>query len=292
MSRARVKVSERNPTRKNDALLMRAATPLDQPRAIGAARVSSKSTFKGSTIENLRHSGALKLLFPQGRQHLEAIIINTAGGITGGDVFSISAEAGDGSTLTLSTQAAERAYGAQPGQEGQLTTQLNVGANASLYWLPQETILYNQCNLRRRLRADLAQHSRFLMVEPIVFGRQAMGEALHDAVFRDRIEIRRNGKLLYLDGLKLYGDVAAKLGRPATGNGTRAMASVVWVAPEARGALETSRSLIGTAGGASMLQYDVMVMRLLAEDSFELRRVLVPLLENLTKNALPQSWRL
>ena len=271
---------------------MRAATPLDQPRAIGRAMVSSKRGLAGSTIENLRHSGALKLLFPRGKKHLEAIVVNTAGGITGGDDFSINATAGAGSALTLSTQAAERAYGAQPGQSGLLTTQLTVQPNATLHWLPQETILYENCRLQRRLRADVTHGARFLMVEPVVFGRHAMGETLRDAAFRDRIEIWQDGRPLYLDGVKLQGDVAAALDRPAISNGARAMASLVWVAPEARGALDVARSLMDTAGGASLLRNDVLVIRLLASDSFELRRRLVPLLDHLTKNALPQSWRL
>lgn len=254
--------------------------------------VSSKLAPNGSVIENLRHSGALKLLFPQGKHHLEAIVVNTAGGITGGDSFSIKAEATEGSALILSTQAAERAYGAQPGQTGRLTTRLVVRNNATLHWLPQETILYEHSALHRRLSADLAPTARFLMAEPVIFGRQAMGETLQDAEFRDRVEIRRAGKLLYQDGVKLKGDVATKLERPAVANGARAMANLIWVAPEAGGALELSRSLIGAAGGASMLGDDVMVMRLLASDSFELRRRLVPLLDHLTKNALPQSWRL
>lgn len=271
---------------------MRAATPLDQPRAIGRAMVSSKTGARGSVIDGLRQSGALKVLFPHGKQHLEAVLINTAGGITGGDTFTIDATAGAGSTLTLSTQAAERAYGAQDGQTGELTTHLAVDSGARLNWLPQETILFNHSSLRRRLTADLAPDARFLMVEPVLFGRHAMGETLQNALFHDQIKIRRNGKRIYLDGCRLTGNIASQLQRPALAAGARAMASLVWIAPEARGALDATRALIGTAGGASMLRDDMMVVRLLAADGYELRRSLVPLLDRLTQNTLPQSWRL
>lgn len=271
---------------------MRAATPLDQPRAIGRAMVSSKQSTRGSVIDGLRQSGAYKVLFPHGKDHLEAILINTAGGITGGDSFAIEASAGSGSTLTLSTQAAERAYGAHPGQAGSLTTRLVVKEDATLNWLPQETILFENSALHRKLRADLAGTARFLMVEPVIFGRQAMGETLRNAEFCDRIEIRRSRKMLYLDGCHLAGDISAQLERPGLGRGAHAMASLVWVAPEARGALEATRNLIGTSGGASMLHDDVMVVRLLAQDGFELRQSLVPLLDRLTQKKLPQSWRL
>lgn len=278
--------------RKLCAVLKRAATPLDQPRAIGRAMVSSKTSPRGSVIGGLRQAGALKLLFPRRAEALEAIVINTAGGITGGDRFDLEATAGAGSTLTITTQAAERAYRAQPGQIGRFRTQLRVDAGATLNWLPQETILYENASFSRSLCANLTANARFLMVEPVLFGRKAMGENLHSAMFRDHIDIRRDGHPLYRDGLRLDGDIAATLDRPGVAGGARAMASLVWIAPEARGALDTIRDLIGRAGGASMVREDVMVLRLLGEDGFALRRCLVPVLDRLTRNTLPQSWRL
>lgn len=271
---------------------MRAATPLDQPRAIGAARVSSKKTAQGSGLDGLRQSGALKLLFPKGRAHLEGIIINTAGGITGGDRFEIEASAGPNSHLNLTTQAAERAYRAQPGQIGNVTNTLSIAQEASLFWLPQETILYDQAALNRKLTVEMHQTSQFVMVEPVLFGRRAMGEDVYDIVFEDRVDIRRDGISVFKDGVSLRGDVRRALDRPAIGNGARAMASLVWVAPQSEGALEKIRSLIGSSGGASMLASDILVLRLLAEDGHALRRSLVPVLDLITKDTLPLSWRL
>ncbi len=271
---------------------MRIATPLDQPRAIGAAKVSAKYRDGGSHIGDLRQSGALRVLFPRLKEHVEAVLINTAGGITGGDRFRIDACAGENSRLTLTTQAAERAYRAQAGQTGALVTHLKAAEGSVLHWLPQETILYEGAALQRSLRADLAPGARFLMVEPVLFGRRAMGEELHDASFTDRVDIRRAGTPLYRDGLSLSGDIAAHLDRPAIAGGARAMANLVWVAPEAEGALDGLRDLIGACGGASLLRPGLLVARLLAEDGYALRRALLPCLDRLTGNTLPQSWRL
>lgn len=271
---------------------MRAATPLDQPRAIGNARLSTKLGPHGTCIDALRQSGALKLLFPRNPNYVEAIIVNTAGGITGGDDFKISASAGADTRTTLTTQAAERVYRAQPDQVGRLTTSLSVATGATLHWVPQETILYDQANLERRLTVDLAPDARLVMAEAVVFGRQAMGERLQQARFSDRIEIRRAGVPLYRDGTELHGNIAQELDRPAVAAGARAMATLVWVAKEAEGHLTRIRDLIGVTGGASMIQHDTMTVRLLAEDSFALRRCLVPVLDLMTENALPLSWRL
>ncbi|WP_299679184.1 urease accessory protein UreD [uncultured Roseobacter sp.] len=271
---------------------MQAATLLDQPRAIGSATVSSKCRQGRSCIDTLHQAGALKLVFPRNACDVEGVLINTAGGMTGGDRFDIAATAGEGSNLTLTTQAAERAYRAQSKQIGRIRTRLSVESGAQLHWLPQETILYEGSALSRRLDVDMAADSRFLMVEPVIFGRRAMGEQLRSAMFRDRIDVRRDGLLIYRDGVLLEGDIEAKLDRPAIGAGARAMANLVLVAPEAEGMLPAVRQFLGPAGGASLLQPDLLVARCLAPDGFELRKRLVPLLDRLTHNRLPMSWRL
>lgn len=271
---------------------MSAATPLDQPRAIGAAKVSTKTGPHGSCIDGLRQSGALKLLFPHNKTHVEATVINTAGGITGGDHFDVRAAAGSGSKLTVTTQAAERVYKAQANQTGRLRTRLVAERDATLFWLPQETILYDRSALDRRLRVNLDRTSRFLMVEPILFGRRAMGEDVDNLRFRDHIDIRCNDRPIYRDGVFLKGPVAQQLDRPAIGNGARALASIVWHAPNALGQLKAVRDLLPASAGASMLSDNLMVMRLLAKDGYLLRRCLLPVLDLLTLNTLPQCWRL
>jgi urease accessory protein len=271
---------------------MRAPTPLDQPRAIGAAYVRAKKTAAGSAIDGLRQSGAYKVLFPRQTRVLEGIVINTAGGVTGGDSFELQAIAGSGSRLTITTQAAERGYAAQAGQKGRISTTLKAESQSALCWLPQETILYNGAAIDRKLVVEIDRDARFLMVEPILFGRHAMGEDVTKLAFRDRVIIRRAGRPLYRDGLNLTGNQAEQMDRPAIGQGARAMASLVYVAPDAAGRLDTLRDHLGAKGGASMLGEDVLVARVLAEDGFDLRRSLIPVLENLTENTLPQSWRL
>lgn len=271
---------------------MQAATLLDQPRAVGAAVVSSKWQDGCSRLDSVYQAGALKIVFPRNHGQVEAVLVNTAGGITGGDRFDVTATAGAQSHLTLTTQAAERAYRAQPGQTGRVSTQLQVGADARLDWLPQETILFEGCALSRRLDVEIAPSGRFLMVEPVIFGRGAMGEELRAAQFRDRVLLRRADEVIYQDGVSLSGDIATALDRPAIAGGARAMANLVLVGPEAEGALHRVREMIGPLSGASLLRPDVLVARLLAKDSYVLRQRLVPLLDDLTNDTLPRSWRL
>ncbi|MFY0635090.1 MAG: urease accessory protein UreD [Vannielia sp.] len=266
-----------------------------QPRAEGAARVSARPCPRtGGRIGALRMSGALKLLFPRGTGALQAMSVNSAGGITGGDRFRLEAEAEAGAALSVTTQAAERAYRAQPGEVGEVSVRLKAGAGASLHWLPQETILFQACALRRRLRAELAGDARLLLCEPVVFGRTAMGERLSEGWFSDRVEIFRDGARLFADATRLEGDITAQLAGPATGAGAKAMAMVVYVAPDAEHQRDALRAALPeeALAGASLIAQDVMVARFLAPDGFGLRRLLMPALDRLSGNTLPRSWRL
>lgn len=262
------------------------------PRAKGIARVSAKRSGARSMLDGLHQSGALKLLFPRNPLICEAIAINTSGGVTGGDSFHLTAAAGQGAHLCLTTQAAERAYRALSDEVGHVVTDLQVADDATLFWLPQELILFQGSSLCRRLNVDLAPSARFLMIEPVIFGRTAMGEIVTQAQFDDRIEIRRDGVPLYLDAMRLSDDPSATLARPAVANGARAMASLVYVAPDAEAALPHIRAHLPETGGASLLHKDVLTLRLVTPCSHSLRRALLPILDHLTGDALPRSWRL
>ncbi|WP_235604680.1 urease accessory protein UreD [Sulfitobacter sp. EhC04] len=244
-------------------------------------------------LANLRQSGAMKLVLPRVfRPDVEAVIVNTAGGVTGGDRLHLDAAAGPGACLTLSTQAAERIYRAQPGEVGCIETRLTVAAGARVNWLPQETILFDHAALNRRLTVDLANDASLLMVETLVFGRAAMGEVLHAAHLRDRIRINRDGAPVYLDGIALDGDVQAHLARPAIAGGAGAVATLVFVSTQAEAQLGPLRALLPDTAAASLLPGGVLVARLLATDSFELRRTLIPALMLLNTGHLPMNWRL
>jgi urease accessory protein len=266
------------------------ATPPQRTR--GRLHVGAALRAGRTRIDALEQSGALKAVFPRSPGRLDAVTMNTAGGITGGDRLSVSATAGAGAALCLTTQAAERAYRADGPVPGRVDTRLRAGAGARLLWLPQELILYDGCALDRRLSVELAATARLLMVEPIVFGRTAMGECLRTGRLRDRIAISREGREIYRDGLDLTGPIAERLARPAVADGATAMCSLVHVAPEAEAHLDPLRRLLPATGGASLLAPDLLVMRLVAADSHAMRCVLLPVLDRLTGDSLPRSWRL
>ncbi|WP_256369673.1 urease accessory protein UreD [Ruegeria sp. AD91A] len=244
-------------------------------------------------LDRFRQSGSFKCLFPRTiTPDLDAVLLNTAGGVTGGDSFRFSCKAAKSTALTLTTQACERAYKAQPQEWGQITNHLTVESGARLNWLPQETILYNGSALDRRLRIDMGLDAEMLMVEPLVFGRAAMGETLTGIRLRDRIEIRREDTPVFLDAIRFSGDWHTHVSKPHITNGAGAMALIVLASSSAEGHLKPVRAMLPDTAGATVIRKDLLVIRILADNSFALRRTLIPVLHRLNKDTLPRCWML
>lgn len=270
---------------------------MQRVQAVGRLAVVSRD---GRTrVQRLFQQGAAKIRMPvTSGDPLEAILINTAGGMTGGDRLDWEFEVGPGAAAALTTQACEKAYRADSGV-ARIRTVARVAEGGHLAWLPQETILYDRSALERRLDVDLAPGATALIVESVIVGRRAMGETVASARFRDVWRIRAGGRLVHADTVAFEGDVAAQLSRAAVMEGATAIASVLLIAPDAEQRLEAVRAIVGPRGGASFwtLRGDrgetggKLLARLVANDGYDLRQRLVPLLGLLNGQAgLPKVW--
>ncbi|WP_374333067.1 urease accessory protein UreD [Aestuariivirga sp.] len=216
----------------------------------------------------------------------EAILINTGGGLAGGDRFRFDITAEDDTTLTVTSQAAERVYRSL-GPAAEVSVALKAGQRASLMWLPQETILFDGAALTRTISADLAPTARLLAVESLILGREASGETVADARLTDRWRIRQGGRLVFADDVFFTGAPPASL---ATLGDSRAFATVLLVDAHAEELLEPVRAAIGGRGAASAWS-GKLVARLTARDGFDLRKSLIPALSVLAGGGgLPKTW--
>ena len=262
-------------------------------RALGVGRIKVKAADGATRLERLYQDGCAKIRLPRDHaaRSLEAVLINTAGGLTGGDRLAWQAEAGPGAALTLTTPACEKIYRARDGR-AEMAVTLTVADGARLDWLPQETILFDGGALRRTLEADLAADARLLVVESVVLGRTAMGETVHHGELRDRWRIRREGRLVFADDLAFAGPVADIADRLPCLAGGRAFASLLLVADDAPRFLAPLRQAIGDAGGASAF-HGKLFCRIAAADGLALRRALLPALHILQDGEpCPRVWRL
>ena len=260
-------------------------------RARGCARIAVRAEAGRTRLARLFQDGCGKIRLPKDARAtgLEAVLINTAGGVTGGDRLEWDAEAGDGARLTLTTQACEKIYRARDGV-AEVRTILTLGEDARLDWLPQETILFDGGALRRSLEADLAPGARLLAAEAVVLGRTAMDETVRAGALSDRWRIRREGRLVFADDLRLDGPIADLAAKAPLLAGARAFASLLLVADDAARFLAPLRATLGPLGGASAFDGKLFA-RVVASDGFELRRVLMPALAVLRDGEpLPRVW--
>lgn len=272
------------------------ASELSAQRVDARARLDVRRSNGRTRIERLYQEGAAKIRMPEVQgDPLEAILVNTAGGLTGGDRVAWEIEAGAGASVTVTTQACEKLYRSRSG-EARTDVRLSVAKGGRIAWLPQETIAYDRSCFARRLEVDLADDAQALVVEATLFGRRAMGETVAQALFRDRWRIRRNGRLVHAEAFSIGPDLAATLARPAAAGGGVAVATVLLVAPDAESFLAQARGIIGDEGGASFWTVGgtgKLLARLVAGDGYALRRRLTPLVGLLNGQAgLPKIWSL
>ena len=262
-------------------------------RARGTGRLTARFSDGRARVAELYQEGCGKIRLPETfSEGMEAVLINSSGGLTGGDRLDWTLTAGDGAFLTATTQACEKIYKAADGV-AEVGTHIVAGAGARVHWLPQETILFDNAALTRRLDVDLDETAEFLGVEAALLGRKAMGEAMNAGQFRDRWRIRRNGRLIHAEELRLDGDIAHLTSLVPVLGGEVAFATLLYCAADAEIFLPKMRAILGDAIGGASLWEGKLVVRFAAVDGFSLRKLLIPMLSVLRKGApVPKVWSL
>ncbi|TSE04912.1 urease accessory protein UreD [Mesorhizobium intechi] len=265
-------------------------------RAAGLAQLGCASAGGRTRLLRLYQDGSAKIRLPAvSADPLEAVLINTAGGLTGGDRIGWDVDVGANASASITTQACEKVYRAASDQ-AEVRVKLTVGENGRIAWLPQETIVFDRAAFARTLDVELAAEAEALVLEATVFGRLAMGERAAQGIFRDRWRVRQDGFLIHAEDFRIGPDIAGALARPAATGGTVAVATLLLVSPRAEAFLDPVREIIGDQGGASAWGVHAsgkLLARLYAGDGYQLRQRLVPLVGLLNGRAgLPKLWSL
>ncbi len=258
-------------------------------RATGRIALTVNAVDGVSRRGRVHEHGSLRVRFPNG-PILEAVTVNSAGGVTGGDRFDFDISVGEGASLTMTTAAAEKVYRSL-GPDTDISLTLAIGAGGTMRWLPQETILFDQARLSRRVEADIAAGGRLLLTEAVVFGRSAMGETVTQGKLVDRWRIRREGRLVFAETLRLDGAMSDQLAEPAIAGGGVALATVLMV-PGEEAAVAAVRDLEDKfAGEVGISAWNgIAVARLCATDGARLRHDLMLVLSAVDGHALPRLW--
>ena len=261
-------------------------------RSTGRIALSVAAAHGMSRRARVHEAGSLRVRFPNGRGDgaLDGVIVNTAGGMTGGDRFELEFDVGAGARLSVTTAAAEKVYRSL-GPDTSVSIKLRIGDGATLAWLPQETILFNQVRLRRTIDVELAGRAHLLLAEAIVFGRTAMGETVSFGHLFDRWRVRRDGALIFAETMRIDGAIAERLADRAIAAGGAAVANILKI-PGDEGAVAAvnamQQSFSGEVGASAW--NGLALARLVAPDGAALRRDLAAILPAWGATPLPRLW--
>jgi len=239
----------------------------------------------------IHEAGALRLRFPRVGGACEGIILNTSGGIAGGDRQTVDITLLDNARATLTTQSAEKVYRSD-GELAQIATRLTLGRSAGLAWLPQDAILFDGARLSRRLDVEMAACAQLTIKESVVFGRSAMAETMTHGFFHDRWRIRRDGRPIFAEDIRLDGDISATLARAATGRSARAIATILHICGDAAAQVERVRDeLAGVPCDAGASAWNgMLVIRLAGTAPHLVRAICARVLGCLLPATSPRIW--
>ncbi len=286
MSAAALLSEERPPGAAQSASLL---APV---RVTGGVTIAFASGPRGTYAARFSEADGYRVRFPRGGIGAEAVLLNTGGGVAGGDQVSFDITAEAASSATVTTQSAERIYRALGPGPARLSVRLTVGEDARLTWLPQGSILFSGARVSRAIEADVAPRGRLLMTEILVFGRKAMGETVTAGAFADRWRIRRGGRLAYADNVKLDGPIAALMSRGAIADGARVIGTILMIAADAEDKLAGVREALGASQIriAASAWNGMLAVRCLGHDSEAVHRAVASVVPVLTGSRMPRVW--
>jgi urease accessory protein len=263
------------------------------PRVRAELRVAFARAGARTEAARLFETGGWRLRFPR-EAGCEAVVVNTGGGMAGGDEVAIAIAVAAGAAALVTSQSQEKIYRAD-GVACRIAVRLDVAAAARLTYAPQETLLFDGARLDRELDAEVDESATLTIFEAVAFGRLAHGETRIDATLSDRWRLRRGGKLAFAEALRIA-DAGATLDRPAVGAGARALATLVRIGPDAADRLDPLRARFvaleeGGAfeAGASLVD-GVLVARMLSPSPQRLREGLLAAWEALEDRSAPRVW--
>jgi urease accessory protein len=249
----------------------------DLQRADGCGRVVLIGSENGTRIEDVFERSPIRIMFPRTghRAVEEAVLINTAGGIAGGDQLECSVAALPGASIAVTSQAAEKVYRALY-EPARIATRLKAQESAKLAWLPQETIVFNRARLHRATEIELFFGAELLALEWLVLGRAAHGEVVVGGNITDSWRVKIDGRLIWADSFRITDEIFPHVTRKALLANCKAVATLIYFGPYLEKRLDFLREIIPSLGCncAVTLASGLIVVRFAAEESSDLKLAL------------------
>ncbi|MGY8680667.1 urease accessory protein UreD [Bradyrhizobium sp. UFLA05-153] len=263
-------------------------------RARGTASVVFNSAGSVTRIANLYDKFPTRIMFPRiaGDAAIEAVLVNAAGGIAGGDRFELDIIAVDDARVAMTSQAAEKIYRAL-NEPARINTRLKARDSAKLAWLPQETIVFDGARICRQIEIDLHPGAELIALEWIVLGRAARGEEITRGYIRDSWLVRRGGRLIWADSFLVTDSTIRHLSRKALLSDRRAIGTLIYCAPHPDRRLELLREVAQSrqCDCAVTMVSGLIVVRFAARESSDLKIAMIRILQHFDRELGPGPFR-
>jgi urease accessory protein len=271
----------------------------DLQRANGVGRVVLGS-FDGNTrIKDLFQRSPIRIMFPRCGVGVleEAVLINTAGGIAGGDRLEYGITALANASITVTSQAAEKVYRALD-EPSRIITKLRAHGLAKLAWLPQETIVFNRASVNRQTEIEISSGAELLALEWLVLGRAAHGEEVVSGCIIDSWRVKKDGRLVWADTFRATDEMFSQIHRKALLSDCTAIGTLIYFGPHLDARLEALREIgprLGCLCAATSVA-GLIIVRVAAKLSADLRRAMRGVLQQFSGELgcgpfrVPKMW--
>ena len=231
-----------------------------------------------TTLSRKVHDGPLvvqKPLYPEGGGVCHAIVVHPPGGIAGGDELALEAGTGKDASALLTTPGATKWYRSSGAWARQ---SIAFDVRGTLEWLPQETIVFDGALGDARCEVDLAAGAGVIGWDIVCLGRTGSGERFSRGTYRSSVQVRREGKPLWLEraridgGGRLLDSPAGLAGEPVFGTLFAASLNV-----NQELVAEMRNTEPGTGRGAVTLLPGILLARYLGDSTEAAKRYFVAL---------------
>jgi urease accessory protein len=266
----------------------------DLQRAEGSCRIVLSGSERGTRVMDVFQRSPIRVLFlrANGAAIQEAVLVNTAGGIAGGDRLESSVTVLANASIAVTSQAAEKVYRAL-NQPARIATKLRASEGAKLAWLPQETIVFNRARISRETEIEFFSGAEVLALEWLVLGRTAQGEKMAGGHITDSWRVMKDGRLIWADSFRVTDEMFPHLHRKALLSDCKAFATLIYFGPDLEKRLELLRNIASPIAChcAPTSVGGLIIVRFAAKDSFDLRVTLLNFLEQFSKGLSPGPFR-
>ena len=249
---------------------------------------------EGTRIADVFQRAPIRIMFPRaiGSGVEEAVLVNTAGGIAGGDQLEFAVTALANASIVVTSQAAEKVYRSMEAC-ARIATRIRVREGAKLAWLPQETIAFNWARLKRDTEIELASGTELLALEWLVLGRAAHGEDMMGGCIIDGWRVKKDGRLVWADCFRITDEIFPQLHRKALLSSCRAVATLIYFGPHLDLRLEFFRNIARSlkCHCAATSVRELIIMRFAGHAPSDVRLALRGVLRKISEELGPGPFR-